>query len=177
MLSRIVSETLILGLSVVEITRLPRRFLLFGKLPRCFGTWSLLDFPSRGPWGAESLTFSFFAGMAPGGTSRALFPGRFSPKSFVPPVAISPDASGDWGLRQGPQIVSWTASDPDNNDGVLSAYDIVLIVFNEGTNRPSMATTILVDQVCLNSIEFHSTCFFSISLFLIHLERSMWVRG
>eukprot|EP00727_Mastigamoeba_balamuthi_P005371 m51a1_g14832 hypothetical protein (4244) ;mRNA; f:692485-711070 len=44
--------------------------------------------------------------------------------------------TGDWGLRAGPNITSFTASDPNNIDSFLGPGDIVQITFSEDTNMP-----------------------------------------
>jgi hypothetical protein len=52
-----------------------------------------------------------------------------------------------WTKLQGPQIVGFVASDPQNDDNVLNNGDQITISFDIDTNRPSVATKADLDRV------------------------------
>eukprot|EP00163_Fabomonas_tropica_P012696 TRINITY_DN2403_c0_g1_i3.p1 TRINITY_DN2403_c0_g1~~TRINITY_DN2403_c0_g1_i3.p1 ORF type:complete len:4686 (-),score=1008.71 TRINITY_DN2403_c0_g1_i3:157-14214(-) len=59
--------------------------------------------------------------------------------------------TGDWGLLAGPRVVSLVATDPDNADAIFSAGDVITMTFSEGTSRPPLNNSALIDQVLIFS--------------------------
>eukprot|EP00762_Andalucia_godoyi_P007997 ANDGO_03496.mRNA.1 hypothetical protein GUITHDRAFT_146346 len=59
--------------------------------------------------------------------------------------------AGNFGTLPGPAIISFVASDPDNLDGIFSAFDVFLVTFDGPTNCPNVNSKFLIDQLILFS--------------------------
>ncbi|KNC50385.1 uncharacterized protein AMSG_06876 [Thecamonas trahens ATCC 50062] len=66
---------------------------------------------------------------------------RSADQTSLASTAASGPITGDWGIPPGPRVISFTADDPDDADGVLSNGDVLIVVFSGPTSRPKVATT------------------------------------
>jgi uncharacterized repeat protein (TIGR01451 family) len=61
--------------------------------------------------------------------------------------SVSPVLTGTFGTRDGPEIVSIDASDPDSGDAVYGNNDLIKVTFSVATNRPPVATKADLDAL------------------------------
>jgi hypothetical protein len=66
----------------------------------------------------------------------------------LPSISQSPPTIGTFGSKQGPQIVSLSISDPNNNPG-YGAGDVITILFSESTSAPTVSTKSAIDSLMI----------------------------
>jgi len=72
---------------------------------------------------------------------------RNKANTSLPSTALSPLLTGNFGTKQGPQIITMVAGDPPPNVPGYSVGDTITITFDEKTNRPLAATRTDINKI------------------------------